>query len=44
LQYRLRYCQEIVSSAFVPVFLSDAGPGTLFDCPSLPNDQAITPI
>jgi hypothetical protein len=38
------HCQEITSSSFVPVFLLAAGPGTLPDCPSLPNDQAITPI
>jgi len=44
LQAAANHCHEITSSAFVPVFLSEAGPGTLCDRASLPKDQAITPI
>ena len=38
------HCHEITSSSAVPAFLSAARPGALPDRPSLPNDQAITPI
>src|SRR5438132_12096397 len=44
LQAANNHCHEITSSSFVPVFLFAAGPGTLWDCTSLPNDHAITPI
>lgn len=38
------HCQEMMSSSFVPFFLSGAGPGTLADCASFPKHQAITPF